>query len=156
MKSVYPIHCQNIHRYVLLYCNVYIIDFFPRHRPQRKPLVSDNARAVMHVGIASPRWRGKPQFYVSDKRPMSYLSWRRPPPHIRSGPPYLLGCRQPGPGPRWDRCSWCPSADPWTDPRSVCTQSSGLRPRHSTEPRSLEGQHPRRPRSHADVQLKTK
>ena len=42
--------------------------------------VSD-ARAVMHVGIANPRWRGKrsrhsrrirnPQFYVSDKRPMA-------------------------------------------------------------------------------------
>ena len=39
-----------------------------------------HARAVMHVGIANPRWRGKrsqhsrrmhnPQFYVSDKRPM--------------------------------------------------------------------------------------
>ena len=37
-------------------------------------------RAVMHVGIANPRWRGKrsrysrrmrnPQFFVSDKRPM--------------------------------------------------------------------------------------
>ena len=39
-----------------------------------------HARAVMHVGIASPQWRGKrsrhsprmhnPQFYVSGKRPM--------------------------------------------------------------------------------------
>ena len=39
-----------------------------------------HARAVMHVGITNPRWRGKrsrhsrrmrnPQFYVSDKRPM--------------------------------------------------------------------------------------
>ena len=39
-----------------------------------------NARAVMHVGIANPRWRGKrsrhsrrmrnPQFYVFGKRPM--------------------------------------------------------------------------------------
>ena len=39
------------------------------------------ARAVMHVGIANPRWRGKrsrhswrmhnPQFYVSGKRPMT-------------------------------------------------------------------------------------
>ena len=39
-----------------------------------------HARAVMHVGIANPRWRGKrprhsrrmhnPQFYVSGKRPM--------------------------------------------------------------------------------------
>ena len=40
---------------------------FPRHQLQRKPLVCDrhasrhvrNARAVMHVGIAKPRWRGK-------------------------------------------------------------------------------------------------
>ena len=42
-----------------------------------------DARAVMHVGIANPRWRGKrswhsrrmrnPQFYVSAKRPMSIL-----------------------------------------------------------------------------------
>ena len=34
---------------------------FPRRRLQRKPLVSDrglHARAVMHVGIANPRWRG--------------------------------------------------------------------------------------------------
>ena len=40
-----------------------------------------DARAVMHVGIANPRWRGKrsrhsrrmhnPQFYVSGKRPMT-------------------------------------------------------------------------------------
>ena len=39
-----------------------------------------HARAVMHIRIANPRWRGKrsqpsrrmrnPQFYVSDKRPM--------------------------------------------------------------------------------------
>ena len=50
---------------------------FPRHRYQRKPLVSDNARAVMHVGMANPQWRGKrsrhsrrmrnPQFNVSGK-----------------------------------------------------------------------------------------
>ena len=41
-----------------------------------------HARAVMHVGIANPRWRGKrsrhsrrmrnPQFYVSGKRPIRY------------------------------------------------------------------------------------
>ena len=56
---------------------------FPCHRLQRKPLVSDHlreARAVMYVGIANPRWRGKrsrhsrrmrnPQFYVSGKKPM--------------------------------------------------------------------------------------
>ena len=57
---------------------------FPCHRLKRKPLVSDfsmrHARAVMHVGIANPRWRWKrsrpsrcmrnPQFYVSDKRPI--------------------------------------------------------------------------------------
>ena len=59
---------------------------FPRHRLQRKPLISDasrqvhDARAVLHVGIANPRWRGKrsrhsrhmcnPQVYVSGKRPM--------------------------------------------------------------------------------------
>ena len=49
-----------------------------------------HARAVMHVGIANPRWRGKwsrhprrmrnPQFYVSGKRPMAtnyYMNrWR--------------------------------------------------------------------------------
>ena len=58
---------------------------FPRHRLQRKPLVSDpgmhDARALMHVGIAIPRWRGKrsrhsrrmlyPQFNMSGKRPMA-------------------------------------------------------------------------------------
>ena len=57
---------------------------FPRHRLQRKPLISDpcmhHARAAMHVGIANPLWRGKrsphsrcmrnPQFYISGKRPM--------------------------------------------------------------------------------------
>ena len=62
---------------------------FPRYQLQMKPLVSHpgthhdtcaHARAVMHVGIANPRCRGKrsrhsrrrgnPQFYVSDKRPM--------------------------------------------------------------------------------------
>ena len=57
---------------------------FPRHPLQRKPLVSDpgmhHARAVMHVGITNPRWRGKrsrhfrrmhnPQFIVSGKRPI--------------------------------------------------------------------------------------
>ena len=56
---------------------------FPLHQLQRKPLVSDphvrHTRAVMHVGIANPHWRGKrsrysrrirnPQFYVSGKRP---------------------------------------------------------------------------------------
>ena len=76
---------------------------FSRHRLQRKPLVSDpgrhhgtcvtHARAVMHVGIANPRWQGKrslhsrrirnPEFYVSDKKPIQvficfiypYQSW---------------------------------------------------------------------------------
>ena len=57
---------------------------FPRHQLKRKPLVTDpdmrHARAVMHVGIANPRWRGQrsrnsrrmcnPQFYVSGKRPI--------------------------------------------------------------------------------------
>ena len=61
---------------------------FPHHRLQRKLLVSGpgmhhgtcDARAVMHVGIANPRWRGKrsrhsrrmrnPQFCVSGKRPI--------------------------------------------------------------------------------------
>ena len=57
---------------------------FPHHRLRREPLVSDlgihHARAVMHVGIANPRWRGKrsrhsrrmrsQQFYVSVKRPI--------------------------------------------------------------------------------------
>ena len=56
----------------------------PARRLQRKPLVCDpvmrDARAVMHVGIANPRWRGKrsrhtwrmrnPQVSVSGKRPM--------------------------------------------------------------------------------------
>ena len=42
------------------------------------------ARALMHVGIANPRWRGKrsrysqcmrnPQFYAFGKRPMGWLS----------------------------------------------------------------------------------
>ena len=63
---------------------------FPRHRLQRKPLVSDRSRSrqasrhvrhasvVMHVGIANPQWRGKrsrhfrrmrnPQIYVSGKK----------------------------------------------------------------------------------------
>ena len=60
---------------------------FPCYRLQTKQLVSDpdmhhgmcvTARAVMHVGIANPWWRGKrsrhsrrmrnPQFYVSGKR----------------------------------------------------------------------------------------
>ena len=59
----------------------------PHHRLQRKPLISyrhasrhvRHVRAVMHVGIANPRWRGKrsrhsgcmrnPRFYVSGKRP---------------------------------------------------------------------------------------
>ena len=66
----------------------------PRYRLQRKPLVSDpgmhygtctthvhDARAVMHVGFANSRLRGKrprhsrrmrnTQFYVSGKRPMN-------------------------------------------------------------------------------------
>ena len=57
-------------------------ELFPRHRLQRKPLVSDpgmrHSRAVMHVGIANPWWWGKrsrhsrcvryPQFYVHGKR----------------------------------------------------------------------------------------
>ena len=44
-----------------------------------------HARAVMHVGIANPRWRGKrswhsrrmrnPQFYVSGKRPFRSLKF---------------------------------------------------------------------------------
>ena len=74
----------------------------PQHRFQRKPLVSDpgmyhgtcvthvpwwrhvrHARAVMHVGIANLRWRGKcsrhslrmrnPQFYVSGMRPITWF-----------------------------------------------------------------------------------
>ena len=65
---------------------------FPHHQLKRKPLVSDpgmhhgtcvsHARAVMHVEIANPRWRGKrsrhsrcmrkPQSYVSGKRPMNH------------------------------------------------------------------------------------
>ena len=44
-----------------------------------------DARAVMHVGIDNPRWRGKrsrhsrrmrnPQFYVSGKRPMAFTQY---------------------------------------------------------------------------------
>ena len=69
---------------------------FPQHRLQRKPLVrrsrhasrhARHARALMHVGIANPRWRGKrsrhsrrmrnPLFYVSGKRPIptNVFSW---------------------------------------------------------------------------------
>ena len=64
---------------------------FPRHRLQRKPLVSHHAprhvldaRGVMHVGIAKPRRRGKrsqhsrrmrnPHFYVSGKRSMGGIT----------------------------------------------------------------------------------
>ena len=61
---------------------------FPRYRLWNKPLVSDldmhNARALIHVGIANPRWRGKrsrhskrmriPQFYISGKRPIPWKS----------------------------------------------------------------------------------
>ena len=63
---------------------------FPRHGLQGKRLVSDSgmhhgtyvrdARAVMHVGIANPRWQEKrsrhsrrmrnPQFYLYGKRPI--------------------------------------------------------------------------------------
>ena len=62
---------------------------FPRHRLKKKPWSRHasrhvrHARAVMHVGITIPRWRGKrsrhsrrmrnPQCYVSGKRPMSWL-----------------------------------------------------------------------------------
>ena len=64
---------------------------FPRHWFQNKHLVSDpdmhqgtcDARAMMHVGIVNPRWRGKCsrhsrrmrnlQFFVSGKRPMTPL-----------------------------------------------------------------------------------
>ena len=64
---------------------------FPHRRLQRQPLVRRSrhaprhvrhARAVMHVGVANPRWRGKcsrhsrcmrnPQFYVYGKRPMNF------------------------------------------------------------------------------------
>ena len=57
----------------------------------QKPLVIDygmrHARAVMHAGITSPRWRGKkfpafqrmrsPQFDVSDKRPIAAAGYSR-------------------------------------------------------------------------------
>ena len=63
---------------------------FPRHRFQWKPQVSmdhamRHARAVMHVGIANSRWWGKrsrhsrrmrkPQFYISDKRPIKWCRY---------------------------------------------------------------------------------
>ena len=50
---------------------------FPRHRLQRKPLVSDTgmhpgkfatARVLMHVGIANPRWQEKPAFPAHGQR----------------------------------------------------------------------------------------
>ena len=53
----------------------------PRHASRRVR----HARAVMHVGIANPRWRGKrsrhsrcmrnPKFYVSVKRPIATFSF---------------------------------------------------------------------------------
>ena len=59
--------------------------------PSKKPRVSDpamhhgtcvTARAIMHAGIANPRWREEhskrmrnSQFYVSGKRPMCDLGW---------------------------------------------------------------------------------
>ena len=49
------------------------------------PTSKETARAVMHVGIANRRWRGKrsrhsqrmrnSQFYVSSKRPISNAKW---------------------------------------------------------------------------------
>ena len=63
--------------------------FSPTTEFHRKPLVSDPARAVMHVGIANPQWRGKrsrhsrrmhnPQFYVSGKMEYTPYSWPEPP-----------------------------------------------------------------------------
>ena len=58
---------------------------FPRHRFQRKPLVNDSdMHHCMHVGIATPGWRGKrsqhsrrmrnPHFCVSCKRPIGVWS----------------------------------------------------------------------------------
>ena len=51
------------------------------YRSRHAPRHVRHARALMHVGIAYPRWRGKrsrhsrrmrkPQFYVSDRRPMT-------------------------------------------------------------------------------------
>ena len=47
---------------------------FPRHRLQRKPLVSDpgmhHRTCETHIGNAYLRWRENPQFYVSGKRSM--------------------------------------------------------------------------------------
>ena len=71
-------------------------EHFPCHRLHRKRLVSArhasrhvrHARAVMHVEIANPRWRGKrsrhsrrmrnPQFCVSGKRPIEAGRHKRP------------------------------------------------------------------------------
>ena len=53
-------------------------------RPRHASRHVRHARAVMHVRIANPQWLGKrsryfwrmhnPQFYVSGKRPMNFLS----------------------------------------------------------------------------------
>ena len=72
--------------------NPHVTDRFPYKGPiMRKScslwhskitiLIFDDARAVMHVGIGNPRWRGNrsrhsprmhnPQFYVAGKRPIN-------------------------------------------------------------------------------------
>ena len=57
---------------------------FRCHRFQMKPIVSDPSmhNGMMHVGFATPRWRGKryrlmrrPQFCVSGKRPIGQVLW---------------------------------------------------------------------------------
>ena len=91
---------------------------FPHHRFQRKPLVSDpgmrHARAVMHVGIAYPRWRGKrsrhsrrmriPQFYVSGKSPMESTQYLQATCHFSVR--YILYCQ--------DQCIWMLTLSPLT------------------------------------------
>ena len=57
---------------------------FPGHRLQREPPVSDpgmhpgTCAAVMHVGDAHPRWRGKRSRHSRPKRNPYYISGKRP------------------------------------------------------------------------------
>ena len=88
-SSVVPWASYQIRKIVCCTCAGNAGNVFPRHRLQRKTTsyrsrhasrhVRDT-RAVMHVGIANRRWRGKrsrrmrnPNFYVSGERPIRQL-----------------------------------------------------------------------------------